>query len=457
MRIWQIPLLLISLLLCHPAQAEEVRLALVIGNSSYSGKLGKLNNAARDAGLIAELLRKAGFEVDERKDLGHQEMSREIGLFGKRVKAAGPQAVALFYFAGHGFQLTNSNYLIGIDVPVGSESEIAEYGTNSLDVLDTLIASGAETSILILDACRGDRLGDELKTLAQRGLAIDQSFDTLEPEQSVLLAYSTGKGQFAFDGVGRNGPYATALSQHLPRDGIPLEILFRNVRKSMVSQGFPKPWESNGMQRAFSFFGAPPEEDVQPVRNILPGQLVQVGDFGLVPTGLGIDGYVPAARYLRKGNIPMTIREVSPPDSEIAFFNTAQLYQGKAFKPSISGNVLTQIETGNVPASFTLAFDRLAARIRFQRPSLIAATESGITFPAWKATALSADDEVLDIAEEEMIRSFVDVEERNFNLRGQDGKGIAAVRFESDPRLNGVPFTAFSAILIEAIYFEAMP
>lgn len=457
MRIWQNLLLLMSLMLCHPAQAEEARVALVIGNSSYSGELGKLNNAARDAALIAKLLREAGFEVDERKNLGHQEMSREIGLFGKRVKAAGPQAVALFYFAGHGFQLTDGNYLIGTDVPVGSENEIAEYGTNSLDVLDTLIASGADTSILILDACRGDRLGDELRTLAQRGLKIDQSFDTLKPEQSVLLAYSTGVGQFAFDGVGRNGPYATALSQHLPRDGIPIEIMFRNVRISMVRQGLPRPWDNNGMMRAFSFFGAPPEEDMQPARKIHPGQLVQVGDFGLVPTGLGIDGYVPAARYLRQGNVPVTVREVSPPGSEMAFYNTAQLYEGRAFKPSISGNVLTQTETGNVPASFTLAFDRPAARIRFQRPSLIAATESGITHPTWKATALSADNEVLDIAEEEMIRSFVDVEERNFNLRGRDGKGIAAVRFESDPRLNGVPFTAFSAILIEAIYFEAMP
>jgi hypothetical protein len=31
--------------------------------------------------------------------------------------------------------------------------------------------------------------------------------------------------------------------------------------------------------------------------------------------------------------------------------------------------------------------------------------------------------------------------------------GIAAVRFESDPRLNGKPFAGFSALLIERLAF----
>ena len=43
------------------AQAPERRFALVIGNSEY--KAGRLPTAANDAGLIAEALRSAGFDV----------------------------------------------------------------------------------------------------------------------------------------------------------------------------------------------------------------------------------------------------------------------------------------------------------------------------------------------------------------------------------------------------------
>ena len=48
------------------AHAEQ-RIALVVGNASYPA--GAINSAANDAGLIAETLEAAGFEVTGARDL----------------------------------------------------------------------------------------------------------------------------------------------------------------------------------------------------------------------------------------------------------------------------------------------------------------------------------------------------------------------------------------------------
>ena len=45
------------------AAHAEPRVALVVGNSDYGGDLGHLPNPVNDAKLMAETLRKVGFEV----------------------------------------------------------------------------------------------------------------------------------------------------------------------------------------------------------------------------------------------------------------------------------------------------------------------------------------------------------------------------------------------------------
>jgi hypothetical protein len=50
----------------------------------------------------------------------------------------------------------------------------------------------------------------------------------------------------------------------------------------------------------------------------------------------------------------------------------------------------------------------------------------------------------------------VDVPENFDELEAPGATGISAIRFESDPRMNGVPFAAFSAILLEGIWVEPM-
>src|SRR5258708_15943779 len=82
------------------ARAPERRFALVIGNSEY--KAGGLPTAANDAGLIAETLRTAGFDVAGARDLDQDTLRRSVREFLDKVSAAGPPTGCFLYLAGHG-------------------------------------------------------------------------------------------------------------------------------------------------------------------------------------------------------------------------------------------------------------------------------------------------------------------------------------------------------------------
>src|SRR5258708_8223193 len=103
-------LLMVAVLLPVLSQAGETRVALVIGNSAYPA--GPLPNPANDAHLMKETLRELGFDVIERQDADQVKMKRAIQEFGARLEKGGPEAVGLFYYAGHAVQLNGRNHLI---------------------------------------------------------------------------------------------------------------------------------------------------------------------------------------------------------------------------------------------------------------------------------------------------------------------------------------------------------
>src|SRR6516162_2527688 len=112
-------LALLAPLVAAPAGAQappERRFALVIGNSEY--KTGRLPTAANDAGLLAETLRGAGFDVTGARDLDQDTLRRSIREFLDKVSGAGPQAVAVVYLAGYGLQFEGENYFVPIDASI---------------------------------------------------------------------------------------------------------------------------------------------------------------------------------------------------------------------------------------------------------------------------------------------------------------------------------------------------
>src|SRR3989441_10362283 len=89
------------------AQAEK-RIALVVGNAGYQA--GALNTPANDAGLIAQTLQAAGFDVVGARDLDQDSMRHAFRDFLEKATGAGTDTVAFVYVSGYGLPLEGENY-----------------------------------------------------------------------------------------------------------------------------------------------------------------------------------------------------------------------------------------------------------------------------------------------------------------------------------------------------------
>jgi hypothetical protein len=192
---------------------------------------------------------------------------------------------------------------------------------------------------------------------------------------------------------------------------------------------------------------APPSVAPGPTAQPLGTKDVTV-DFAGVDTASAPRFMVEAEPYLADADISITVSDREPRMSRIVLINTRALYEGKVIRRTVSRNMLTQINTENRPASFTLTFAEPVAAVSFIEPATPDLPSSGVTFPAWRAVALSESGAELSVARG-LGGRFAGVPAKSYTLKAPGVEGITSVRFASDPSLNGMPFAAFGTILIE--------
>src|SRR5438105_8794333 len=144
----------------------EERIALVIGNAAYRND--PLDNPVNDARLVAQSLRQAGFAVALHENLDRHNLIEALRNFGNRM---GENTIAVLYYAGHGLQLRDRNYLIPVDAEIRSEDEIPIAGLDLGFILGRMSTARSRINIVILDACRNNpfsgRSGAKAQGLAQ--------------------------------------------------------------------------------------------------------------------------------------------------------------------------------------------------------------------------------------------------------------------------------------------------
>ncbi|MGZ5172457.1 MAG: caspase family protein, partial [Burkholderiales bacterium] len=100
---------IVLLCLCIGSSAHAgKRVALVIGNSAYQ-HAGELTNTRNDALDMAAALRMHGFQVLDGIDLDKAALERKIRDFSAALVGAD---VGVFFYAGHGMQISGTNYLV---------------------------------------------------------------------------------------------------------------------------------------------------------------------------------------------------------------------------------------------------------------------------------------------------------------------------------------------------------
>lgn len=259
------------------------RLALVIGNGAYDHVV-PLKNSLHDAADVCSSLRNLGF-----KTLCHLNV-RDRAEFDARVQDYVNQLDAgtagVVYYAGHGVQAGGHNYLIPTQVPLRSATEDPTRVLYAVDDLfERMGRKRPRFQLVILDACREDIFTPPpRKTTAARAeparSALVRALEALpggaatglqpvkDAPPSTIVLYATASKDTAFDGVGRNGPLATHILQHIGTRGIYVEEFIKRVTAGVeadTQQRFRKrqtPYIYGSFSGKFCFAGCPGDHDV---------------------------------------------------------------------------------------------------------------------------------------------------------------------------------------------------
>lgn len=309
----RIYLALLILALIYPSTlqaASEQRIALVIGNGAYSS--GPLKNPVNDATDLAAALKRTGFTVTLKKNANLQEMVESIEDFGNSLKRGG---VGLFYYAGHGVQVNSVNYLLPINARINKESDVRFQAVEAGRILAEMENANNGLNIVILDACRDNPFGKSFRS-ATRGLAI-----VANAPSGTFISYSTGAGQVARDGDGRNSPYTSALLENIAKPGLTINKVFMNVRSKVKKETGQVPWELSSLEGDFYFARGSMvvEETPAPsaVREPATGRLTVKSNVGGAKVYIdgAYEGEEPVSATLKPGTYSIILKKAGYPDA----------------------------------------------------------------------------------------------------------------------------------------------
>jgi hypothetical protein len=272
----------------------------VFGNSAYRHG-DALSAPANDAALMARALRSRGYHVLLGVDRDFEGMQQDILAFEELSQGA---QTRVFYFAGHGFEFDNANYLLPVDSPANvADLSRLDVRVNALrlDSLAQELEQGAETLIAIIDACR---------VLPSRGAADGLTMGAEDAPEGTIIAYATSPGQVAIDSLRSYGvaedhsPYTYYLANALLSKEVETwDQAFLSTRSIVIQQtgGEQEPW-MNAQVSAFPRIG-------QDLRVASPAKSngFNVMDWGVSPSRSAAGEYwaretLAAARMERDGN-----------------------------------------------------------------------------------------------------------------------------------------------------------
>ncbi|CAM4844270.1 unnamed protein product [Rotaria magnacalcarata] len=190
------------------------KLALVIGIGEYEGGQ-KLPNAENDANEMSAVLEKIGFIVTKKLHSARIEMRFALVAFEESITSSD---VVLFYFAGHGTQWENHNYLIPKDNNGIDNASLKTIAIDAQKVLDEFSVRDPFLTIFLLDCCRTydvrssnsnprNPTGNEPKL---------NGLKAMDAKAGSLIAFACAAGATADDGIGqKNGLFTKHLLKHI--------------------------------------------------------------------------------------------------------------------------------------------------------------------------------------------------------------------------------------------------
>jgi uncharacterized caspase-like protein len=308
-----VALLLLASSSAAPCAAPEKRVALVIGNSAYTG-ISPLKKPINDAQRMADVLRGMKFEVMLGTDVTKPGMEEMAQKFRAAVKGAD---VGFFFYSGHGFQTSRVdqqhpvNHLVPVDFKVGDGDVLPS--TLALDVVVETLRREARLGFVFVDACRSDPLltaASARLASTTRSVTITRGFSPVNVDMQqmpaakkspskgpmgLLIAYATDPGNVALEGdTGDLSPFTGSLVKHLATPGLSAAEIMGLVSADVALQtkGEQTPWNVSSLTAGtYRFVTAPPQPPTASLPNkgspSSPGSRSSGGGGSRLPPNVG--------------------------------------------------------------------------------------------------------------------------------------------------------------------------
>lgn len=185
------------------------KIALIIGNNDYQGRLyNDLPTCTNDAEEMNKCLIALGYQTIIIKDATREEILNAFKSLDKQLN--NNISVGVFYYSGHASYIDN-DYCI---IPAKTEIEINSLKNDCIDIkqIATSLKKKCNFSFLFFDACRDSQTSsDDFKGIAN--LQQTACIDDIHNQQ--FICYATGKGDVARVGKGRLSPFTKVLTSHI--------------------------------------------------------------------------------------------------------------------------------------------------------------------------------------------------------------------------------------------------
>jgi hypothetical protein len=210
------------------------RHALVIGNNAYLST-APLEKAGNDALAMGKSLERIGYRATVLIDANRRQMNNAINRFVEDIKGGGE---GVLFFAGHGVQINNQNFLLPVDIDSPRhEADVGDQAISLQSIQDKIAQAHPKFTLLVIDACRNNplpqRAGRNLG--ATRGLALASS------AEGQMVIFSAGANQLALDKLhaednNPNGLFTRELLPWLEKPGVSVRQAMLEVRRTVYNK-----------------------------------------------------------------------------------------------------------------------------------------------------------------------------------------------------------------------------
>jgi uncharacterized caspase-like protein len=278
-----------------------------------------LPNARNDAMAIADALRDLGFRVIVGVDLDTQETHATIRQF---TSAIDNSEIALFFYAGHGMQVQGENYIIPTDSDIQREIDVSTEAVN-LDSVIRQMDLGAAIKIVLLDACRDNPFENNLTRsmgATRSAASLGKGLAPIQAAGGALIGFATEPGAVAYDGNGRNSPFAAALLRHIATPDLEIQPMMTLVRRDVYAATGQRqqPWTTSSLMSEVYLKPAEGRNTDPTIADVAAWEAVaargQIGDYAsylsAYPEGLFADQALQLIVELKERG-EMSVKETS--------------------------------------------------------------------------------------------------------------------------------------------------